>query len=151
MNIISWNVAGLRARLNKNEVKRLLFSQPSDKKFGYKYFDIVCLQETKCNEEQANLTCEITIRYPYRYWKTTSGTTQRKGLSGVSIWSSIKPIKEIEPPDFDEEGRILTLEFDEYILINVLYLGNKYNKETMKKIKKTLNNKNIIKNIHMIE
>jgi len=37
------------------------------------------------------------------------------------------------------------------ILINVLYLGNKYNKETMKKIKKTLNNKNIIKNIHMIE
>ena len=67
MKILSWNVAGLRARLKNDDLNSVLFSIPNDK-FNH-YFDIVCLQETKCSEQQANLPCEIKIRYPYMIWK----------------------------------------------------------------------------------
>ena len=135
IQILSWNVAGLRARL-KNRCEhshigttcygRDLFTQlfcHYEKDCGYKYYDIVSLQETKCNEDQVKLQCEFKIRYPYRFWNSTKGTTQRKGLSGVTIWSKIKPMKILDIPDFDEEGRILALEFKEFILINV-YVPN---------------------------
>ena len=128
MKIISWNVAGLRARLKNNEngnnhIMNALFNQISENGCGYKFYDIVCLQETKCNEDQVNLECEIEICYPYRFWNCTKGTTQRKGLSGVSIWCTKQPKSVIDNPDFDEEGRILALEFEEFILINV-YVPN---------------------------
>ena len=97
MNIISWNVAGLRARLKNDEtlnnsLMRALFSQVTNNGVGYKYFDIVCLQETKCTEEDVKLPCEITNRYPYRFWNSSKGTTQRKGFSGTTIWCTRPPI-----------------------------------------------------------
>ena len=127
MNIISWNVAGLRARLKNNETHNnslmtALFNQISSNSIDYKYFDIVCLQETKCNETDVKLPCEITNRYPYRFWNSSKGTTQRKGFSGTTIWCTRPPIKS-EIPDFDEEGRIIMVEFDEFILVNV-YVPN---------------------------
>ena len=127
-NIFSWNVAGLRARLkndetHNNNLMRALFSQVSDNGLGYKYFDIVCLQETKCCENDVNLPCEIKIRYPYRFWNSSKGTTQRKGFSGTTIWCTRPPIRRLDTPDFDEEGRIVAVEFEEFILINV-YVPN---------------------------
>jgi len=127
MNIISWNVAGLRARLKNDEtlnnsLMRALFSQVTNNGIGYKYFDIVCLQETKCTEADVELPCEITNRYPYRFWNSSKGTTQRKGFSGTTIWCTRPPIKS-EIPEFDEEGRIIMVEFEEFILINV-YVPN---------------------------
>ena len=110
MRILSWNVAGLRALLKKGNLQDLL------KKENY---DIVCLQETKAEEHQVNLPEEITEKYPYRYWHSTQGTTQRKGLSGTTIWSKIKPKYRINPPEIDEEGRITTLEFDNFIIVCV--------------------------------
>ena len=121
MKILSWNVAGLRARLKNDDLKRVLFSIPNDK-FNH-YFDIVCLQETKCSEQQANLPCEIKIRYPYMIWKNTMGTTQRRGFSGTCIMSTKKPLNVLDHYSFDEEGRIIALEFDNFVLVNV-YVPN---------------------------
>tara|TARA_B100001093_G_scaffold517051_1_gene597455 strand:- start:1247 stop:2077 length:831 start_codon:yes stop_codon:yes gene_type:complete len=128
MKIISWNVAGLRARLKNNDsntsfLEQCLFCQVNPNKEGYEYFDIVCLQETKCTEDQVKLPCEIDIRYPYRFWNSSDGTTQRKGFSGTTIWSNEKPIQKLDTPDFDHEGRIIALEFEKFILINV-YVPN---------------------------
>lgn len=121
MKILSWNVAGLRARLKNNDLERVLFSLPNDK--FYHYFDIVCLQETKCTEEQANLSSEIKVRYPYMIWRNSLGTTQRKGFSGTCIMSTKKPVNVLEHYSFDEEGRIVALEFDNFVLVNV-YVPN---------------------------
>ena len=121
MKILSWNVAGLRARLKNNDLERVLFALPNNK--FYHYFDIICLQETKCTPEQVNLPCEIKIRYPYMVWKNSLGTTQRKGFSGTCIWSTKKPLRVLENYTFDEEGRIVALEFDNFVLVNV-YVPN---------------------------
>ena len=115
MKILSWNVAGLRARLKKREIEFLIF--------GTSDFDIVCLQETKCESIQVNLSHDLTEKYPYRYWNSTMGTSQRKGLSGTAIWSSIKPLQVLTVYEFDKEGRIIALEYDNFILINV-YVPN---------------------------
>ena len=114
MKILSWNVAGLRARIKKNDLERVLIPLLND---------IVCLQETKCSEEQANLSCEIKTRYPYMIWSNSLGTTQRKGFSGTCIMSKIKPLNILDHFTFDEEGRIIALEFDNIVLINV-YVPN---------------------------
>ena len=126
MKIFSWNVAGLRARLKTDEthsssLMRALFSQVSEN--GYEYFDIVCLQETKCTENEVILPSEIEIRYPYRFWNSTDGTSQRKGLSGTTIWCTSPPIRAIPKPEFDVEGRIVAVEFEKFILVNV-YVPN---------------------------
>ena len=126
MKIFSWNVAGLRARLKSSETKNnslmtALFSEISESK-DYNYYDIVCLQETKCTENEVTLPSEIEIRYPYRFWNSTDGTSQRKGLSGTTIWCNSPPITALPTPEFDLEGRIVALEFEKFILVNVLSL-----------------------------
>ena len=121
MKIVSWNVAGLRARMKNNQLMRMVFASPNEG--YYQYFDIVCLQETKCTPDQINLPCEIDIRYPYRFWKNSMGTTQRRGFSGTCIWSKIKPVRQLTHYDFDEEGRTVALEFDDFVLVNV-YVPN---------------------------
>ena len=117
MKILSWNVAGLRARVKNNHLENVLFNSCDN------HFDIVCLQETKCSEEQANLSCEIKSIYPYMIWKNSLGTTQRKGFSGTCIISTIAPLNVLEYYNFDEEGRIIALEFENFVLVNV-YVPN---------------------------
>lgn len=117
MKIISWNVAGIRAIIKKPEFINLLNNDNNDLP------DIICLQETKAEENQVILNDDIKNLYKYRYWNSTKGTTQRKGLSGTSIWCLSPPIKVFDTPLFDEEGRILAVEFDNFILVNV-YVPN---------------------------
>ncbi|MDQ0089132.1 exodeoxyribonuclease-3 [Paenibacillus anaericanus] len=104
MKLISWNVNGLRACVTKgfvdyfNEVKA----------------DIFCIQESKLQEGQINL--EIGEEYE-QYWNYA----QKKGYSGVAIFTRIKPLSVrygIEE-DHEPEGRIITLEFDNFYLVNV--------------------------------
>ncbi len=116
MKIVSWNVAGLRAMLKKDCFHEFVNTPQNN-------FDIICLQETKCEEAQAILTNEIIEKYPFRYWNSTEGITQRKGLSGTAIWSKTQPIRRIETQGFEREGRIVVLEFDKFILVNV-YVPN---------------------------
>ena len=114
MKIISWNVAGLRAMLKKENFKNMINEYNPD---------ILCLQETKAEETQVKIDEDLDSKYKYRFWNSTKGISQRKGLSGVCIWCSSPPINNLKYPEFDEEGRILTLEFDNFILINV-YVPN---------------------------
>jgi len=145
MKIFSWNVAGLRARLKPDEKENnslmiALLSQIKEDE-NYNYFDIVCLQETKCTESEVILPNEIAIRYPYRFWNSTNGTSQRKGLSGTTIWCANQPIRVFDKPDFDVEGRIIALEFENFILINV-YVPNSQKLDSDRfKFRKQWNNK----------
>tara|TARA_B100001093_G_scaffold520056_1_gene612331 strand:- start:1233 stop:2027 length:795 start_codon:yes stop_codon:yes gene_type:complete len=110
MKIASWNVAGIRAMIKKGNLNDLINKCNPD---------IICLQETKAEEWQVTLPENINSQYPFRYWESTKGTTQRKGLSGTAIWSKIKPIRQYNPPITDEEGRITTLEFENVIIVSV--------------------------------
>tara|TARA_Y100000389_G_C17466422_1_gene526071 strand:- start:3066 stop:3839 length:774 start_codon:yes stop_codon:yes gene_type:complete len=110
MKIVSWNVAGIRAMIKKGNLDKLIAEHN---------FDIICLQETKAEEEQVVLSEGIMMKYPYRFWHSTKGTTQRKGLSGTAIWCKEKPLYRINAPDMDEEGRITALEFDNIVVVCV--------------------------------
>ena len=114
MKVVSYNVAGIRAMLKKPEFENYIFNNN---------IDILCIQETKAEENQVQLNENVIEKFKYRYWNSTKGITQRKGLSGVSIWCTSPPINIIGYPEWDNEGRILTLEFEDFILINV-YVPN---------------------------
>ncbi|MFD2329253.1 exodeoxyribonuclease III [Cohnella sp. GCM10020058] len=104
MKLASWNVNGLRAAMNKG--------------FG-EYFDaldadLFCVQETKLQEGQLNL--DHGERYG-QYWNYA----KQKGYSGTAVFTKRKPLSiryGIEE-DAEEEGRILTLEFEGFYLVNV--------------------------------
>ena len=103
MKIISWNVAGLRACLNKG------FDQFFDKEKA----DIYCLQETKVLEEQNPF-------HPYGYHEYLY-PAEKKGYSGTMIYSKEKPISVkygIGEEEYDNEGRIITAEYNDFYLVN---------------------------------
>ena len=116
MKIISWNVSGIRAMLKKEAFENFINDANSD-------YDIICFQETKAEEHQVKIQDHINKKFPYCYWNSSKGTTQRKGFSGVSIWCKQEPINNLGNPKFDEEGRILALELNKFILINI-YVPN---------------------------
>lgn len=110
MRLLSWNVAGLRARLKKGQLD---FLQEEN-------IDVVCLQETKCTAKQLHLPEWIEEMYPYRVLAECDGSSQKKGLNGVSIWSRTKPQAIIRPmATAVGEGRIATMVFPSFVLINV--------------------------------
>ena len=102
MKLISWNVNGIRACLNKG------FSDF----FKEVNADIFCLQETKCQPEQINLEFEGYTSY----WNSA----ERKGYSGTAIFTKKQPINVtygIGIEEHDKEGRIITLEFENFYLV----------------------------------
>lgn len=108
MKILSWNVGGFRACLNKG------FSEFFNKVNA----DIFCLQEVKALEEQIEF-------FPQSY-NFYLNAADKKGYSGVSIYSKIKPLSIKYGMDIDKhdhEGRLITLEFDNFYLVNV-YVPN---------------------------
>lgn len=116
MKIVSWNVAGLRALLKKTDFEDYIFNNTQ-------HIDILCFQETKAEEQQVELSNKIKDKYTYRFWNSSKGIGQRKGLSGVAIWSIEPPINKIDDPLWDTEGRVIALEYSTFILINV-YVPN---------------------------
>ena len=109
IRILSWNIAGIRSCIKKGKLDFL--SQEA--------YDIVCLQETKANECQVVLPSELMELYPFRYWESIKNPNMKSGQSGTTIWSKIKPKKIIQPVNIDDEGRTITLEFEDFILVNV--------------------------------
>ena len=102
MKLISWNVNGIRACLNKG------FSDF----FKEVNADIFCLQETKCHPEQINLEFEGYTSY----WNSA----ERKGYSGTAIFTKKQPVNVtygIGIEEHDKEGRIITLEFENFYLV----------------------------------
>lgn len=104
MKLISWNVNGIRACINK----------------GFKDFfneidaDIFCIQETKCQKDQIDLEFEGYTSY----WNSA----EKKGYSGTAIFTKQKPISVtygIGIEEHDKEGRVITLEFEKFYMINI--------------------------------
>ena len=104
MKLVSWNVNGVRAVYQKG-FKEI---------FNNFNADIFCIQETKMQEGQLDLTMEGYHVY--------LNSAERKGYSGTAVWTKIKPIsvsKGIGIEEHDKEGRVLTLEYKEFYLVNV--------------------------------
>lgn len=104
MKLISWNVNGLRACMNK----------------GFKDFmdsvdaDIFCVQETKMQREQATFVFEGYEEY----WNSA----EKKGYSGTAVFSKTKPLSVsygLGIEEHDKEGRVITAEFQDFYLVNV--------------------------------
>ncbi len=107
LNIVSYNVNGIRAALRKDFSDWLKTFNP----------DIVCLQETKANQDQFNSSIFKELGY-YNYWFSA----KKKGYSGVGILSKIKPNKVeygtgIDYMDF--EGRNIRLDFDSFSVMSL--------------------------------
>lgn len=104
MKMVSWNVNGLRACLGKGFMDF----------FTAEKADLFCLQETKMQQGQA----ELDLAGYYEYWNSA----EKKGYSGTAVFSRQKPLNVqygIGEEQHDREGRVITLEFEEFFLVNV--------------------------------
>ena len=110
MRIISYNVNGIRAAMRKGFIEWLQSADP----------DVICIQETKATQDQVDIASIEAAGYPYHYWFSA----QKKGYSGVAIFSKTEPKKivygtGIESMDF--EGRNIRVDFDDVSVMS-LYL-----------------------------
>ncbi|WP_078427929.1 exodeoxyribonuclease III [Alkalihalobacterium alkalinitrilicum] len=104
MKLISWNVNGIRACVTKGFLDY----------FKEMNADIFCLQETKCQEGQI----ELELDGYEQYWNYA----EKKGYSGTAVFTKKKPLTVsygVGNNDDEREGRIITLEFETFFLVNV--------------------------------
>ncbi len=104
MKLISWNVNGLRACMNKGFQD---FMDSADA-------DIFCVQETKMQREQAAFVFDGYEEY----WNSA----EKKGYSGTAVFSKTKPLSVsygLGIEEHDKEGRVITAEFTDFYLVNV--------------------------------
>lgn len=104
MKLISWNVNGLRACVTKGFEDFLKEASP----------DIICVQETKMQREQA----EFQFADYHEYWNSA----EKKGYSGTAIFSKTEPLSvtyDLGIEEHDHEGRVITAEFADFYLVNV--------------------------------
>lgn len=105
MKLISWNVNGIRAILGKGFLDYLDQENP----------DIICLQETKARREQVE---QDFPQFKEHFWTHA----EKKGYSGTAIFTKHVPISVsygLGIQEHDNEGRVITLEFKDYYLVNV--------------------------------
>jgi exodeoxyribonuclease III len=109
MKIITYNVNGIRAAMNKDFVGWLEQTAP----------DVVCLQEIKATPDQVNVAEFEALGY-HLYWYPA----QKKGYSGVAIFTKIKP-KHIEYgcgiAEYDFEGRVIRADFDDFSIMSAYH------------------------------
>lgn len=104
MKLVSWNVNGLRAVLNKGFLD--IFNEMNA--------DLFCLQEIKMQADQISFDFEGYHHYFH--------FAEKRGYSGVAVFSKKIPLNVeygLVQTNIDNEGRVLTLEFDEFYLVNV--------------------------------
>ena len=124
MKIYSWNVNGIRAVVRKGALQEFMKKQQPD---------ILCLQETKAKQGQA----EIEFEGYEEYWNSA----EKPGYSGTAIFTKIKPVRVINglPDDIinkyevhgdvygdpNKEGRVITAEFDKFFVVGVYTINIK--------------------------
>ena len=111
MRIVSWNVNGLRS-LAKNGYWEAFLRQAKP--------DIFCLQETKASPEQL----DEAFLQPAGFSAFFSSSKVKKGYSGVALYSKIEPLSVIYGmgiPEFDDEGRIIAAEYNDFWLFSVYF------------------------------
>lgn len=102
MKLITWNVNGLRACMNKGFLD---YCKEADA-------DMICLQETKMQKGQA----EVPLEGYEEFWNSA----EKKGYSGTAIFTKEAPISvtyDIDAEGHDTEGRAITLEFEDFYLV----------------------------------
>lgn len=102
MKLVSWNVNGLRACITKGFEE---FFRDADA-------DVFCIQETKMQQEQA----ELTLEGYQQYWNSAV----KKGYSGTAVFSRIEPLSvayDLGMEKHNDEGRVITLEFESFYLV----------------------------------
>jgi exodeoxyribonuclease-3 len=110
MRILCWNVNGIRAAEKKGFLDWLEKESP----------DILCLQETKASPDQLS----EALKAPKGYHVYFASSTVKKGYSGVAVYTKQKPKKVTEGlgiKKFDQEGRLLQLDFGKFVLFNAYY------------------------------
>ncbi len=103
MKLLSWNVNGLRACLKKGFGESMAALSP----------DVICLQETKMEKGQA----AVELPGYHEYWNSAD----KKGYSGTAVFTRQEPISVAYGMDLDRhdhEGRLITLEYPEFYLVN---------------------------------
>ena len=107
MKLATWNVNGIRSVLNKGALQEyVLESNP----------DILCLQETKAQQDQVELGMEFSEYDVY------FNSAVKKGYSGTAIFTKVKPLSVtygIGIEEHDQEGRVITAEFEQFYLVTV--------------------------------
>ena len=141
MKIISWNVNGIRACVTKGFNKFFLNQNA----------DIFCIQETKCQKEQIELEFDGYTSY----WNSA----EKKGYSGTAIFTKTKPISVkygIDKEEHDKEGRVITLEFNNFFMVTIYTPNSKrelerleYRQEWEEEIRKYLLKLNMDKPVIM--
>lgn len=104
MDFISWNVNGIRAAIKKGFIDFVKKTRP----------DFLCLQETKAQPDQV----ELPFRSYHEYWNSA----EKKGYSGVAVLTRHEPLDVrygMCIAKHDSEGRVLTLEYNDFFLVNV--------------------------------
>lgn len=138
IKIISWNVNGIRAWLQKSDTVDFIENIQKP--------DIFCIQETKAQKNQIEEFFEkkdtslfdsengnvkkgkLFPDYKYHFWNSA----EKKGYSGTAIFSKIKPLSEsygldtLKKEEQDSEGRVVTLEFKDFFLVNVYTPNSKH-------------------------
>jgi exodeoxyribonuclease III len=121
LKIISWNVNGLRAVVKKDFTKIIEGLDP----------DILLLQETKLQNDQR--TDEMIHMLDYKsFW---SYSTVKKGYSGVVAYSKQEPQKVTTSflrPEFDNEGRVIQLDYKDFILFNIYFPNGQMSDDRLK-------------------
>jgi exodeoxyribonuclease-3 len=119
IKLISWNVNGVRAAYNKGFLDWLAKESP----------DILCVQETKAAVEQ--LSEDLLSPPGYRsYWHSA----KKKGYSGVAVYTKTAPISvdcSIGIKRFDDEGRLIRVDYGGFVLFNVYFPNGKKDKERL--------------------
>lgn len=103
MKLITWNVNGLRACMGKGFLDFVKEESP----------DIMCVQETKMHKDQA----DVLLEGYSQFWNSAV----RKGYSGTAIFTLKEPLSvqyDIDAPGHDTEGRAITLEYEDFYIIN---------------------------------
>jgi exodeoxyribonuclease III len=104
VKLISWNVNGIRAAVRNGFLQAMARVDA----------DVICLQETKVGIDQ------ISIELPGygQYWNSA----RKRGYSGTAVFTRTEPLSVINDmgiPEHDQEGRVITVEFDRFFLVNV--------------------------------
>lgn len=108
MQLVNWNVNGIRAIIKKDFVKNIQEMNP----------DILCLQETKGSEEDVFGALEALPGYNV----FVNSSKARKGYSGTAILTRVEPLGityDMGLEDFDQEGRVITAEYLNFFLVTV--------------------------------
>jgi len=108
LSLVSWNVNGIRAIIKKDFIKDIQEMDP----------DILCLQETKAQPEDAKTALETVPGYKV----FINSSKARKGYSGTAILTKTEPLNvtyDMGIEEHDQEGRVITAEFEKFFLVTV--------------------------------